>query len=136
MTKPAKIILGIITFLPMLFGICCLVYYMLMIKDLILLMPGSHNDPQVFMNTYMSRVFSGPLIMLVILSVITHLGLMIFYIIHVARLKLKSEGEKVMWILLFVFIGTIIYIIYFFMRVVPLRVADTISGQGSEENRY
>ena len=120
MTKPAKIFLGIITFLPLVFGICCLVYYLLAIRDMIMLMPVSPDDSRRFAQSYISHIFSGPLVTFAILSFVTHIGLMIYYIVHVVTYKVKTEGEKVMWILLFVFIGTIAFIIYFFMRVVPL----------------
>ncbi len=133
MTKSGKIILGILTFLPLVFGMCCLVYYLLMIKDIMLVMPVNRGDQQAFMRSYMSHIFSGPLMISMVLTVLTHLGLMIYYIVHVVSLRLRSEGEKVMWILLFIFIGTISYIIYFFMKVVPLPAPGTAGNSGDEQ---
>ena len=130
MTKSAKIFLGIITFLPLVFGICCVVYYMLAIRDMFLLMPVSPDDSRRFTQSYISHIFSGPLVMFAILSFVTHIGLMIYYIVHVVTYKVKTEGEKVMWILLFVFIGTIAFIIYFFMRVVPLPAPGVATNDG------
>jgi len=119
MSTPAKILLGIVTLLPMLFGICFLVYYLSIIKDMILSLPTNIGDQQMFVRDYMVHIFSGRLILCGVLSVITHVALMIYYILHVVNHKVKSEGEKIMWILLFIFIGTIPFIIYFFLRIVP-----------------
>ncbi len=124
MTKTAKTILGIITFLPLVFGICCIVYYILLIADMIKTMPVNPDESQRFARTYMMHFFSSPFIVFAILSFLTHIGLMIYYIVHVVTYKVKTEGEKVMWILLFIFIGSISFIIYFFMRVVPLPAPD------------
>ena len=98
-----------------------MVYYLLLIKDLFILLPQNRDNPQFFAQSYMAHIFSGPLITLGLLAFVTHIGLMVYYIIHVTTYKVKSEGEKIMWILLFVFIGSISFIIYFFMRVVPLQ---------------
>ena len=130
MTKSAKTILGIFTFMPLLLGMSCVVYYLLMIKDLMLVMPMTRADQQAFMRSYMTHFFSGPLMISIALTVLTHLGLMIYYIVHVVSLRLRSEGEKVMWILLFIFIGTISYIIYFFMKVVPLPAPNEAISSG------
>ncbi len=130
MTNTAKVFLGIITFLPLVFGICCLAYYIMMIKDMIVSMPVNPDESRRFAQSYVAHIFSGPLIMFAILSFVTHIGLMIYYIIHVVTYKVKTEGEKVMWILLFVFIGTIAFIIYFFMRVVPLPARGAAINDG------
>ena len=126
MSNSGKVILGIATFLPLIFGVCFLVYYISMVREMLLYLPNS-NDPQFFARNYMAHFFTGEFISLAILSLITHLGLMIYYIIHVVTHKIKSEGEKIMWILFFVFIGTVTFIIYYFMRVVPLPSGSTDS---------
>ena len=124
MSNSGKIILGIATFLPLIFGVCFLVYYVSMMREMFMLLPGS-DDPQFFARNYMAHLFSGEFIVLGILSFVTHLALMIYYIIHVVTHKIKSEGEKIMWILFFVFIGTVTFIIYYFMRVVSLPSTGT-----------
>jgi len=129
MTRSAKVLLGIATFLPLVFGACCLVYYIFAIRDMFVLMPVNPDDSRRFAQSYIAHIFSGPLVTFVILSFVTHIGLMIYYIVHVVTYKVKTEGEKVMWILLFVFIGTIAFIIYFFMRVVPLPARGSINNQ-------
>ena len=82
-------------------------------------LPLNGGDQRAFVHNYMAQIFSGHLIMLGILAVVAHVALVIYYIIHVVTHKIKSEGEKIMWILLFIFVGTIAFIIYFFLRILP-----------------
>ena len=119
MSTPAKILLGIFTLAPMFFGIWLLIDYIHLIKDMMLSLPVDAADQQAFVRNNMMHIFSGQFIMVCILAVVSHFALMIYYIIHAVTHKIKSEGEKVMWILLFIFIGTIAFIIYFFLRIVP-----------------
>jgi hypothetical protein len=119
MSNPGKVILGIVTFLPLIFGASFIVYYISMIREMLQYLPDS-SDPQFFARNYMAHFLPGEFVSLAVLSFVTHLGLMIYYIIHVVTHKIKSEGEKIMWILFFVFIGTVTFIIYYFMRVVPV----------------
>ena len=96
-----------------------------------MLLPVSPDNSRRFAQSYISHIFSGPLVLFTILSFVTHVGLMIFYIVHVVAYNVKSEGEKVMWILLFIFVGTIAFIIYFFMRVVPLPARSALNDPGT-----
>ncbi len=118
MSKGSKFFLGICTFLPFVFGILCLFYYISIVFELVGTI-SSIDDPREFLPVYFSKVFSWQLWTLVAGSLITHLSLMIYYIIHVVKNERKSEGLKIMWILLFIFIGAITYVIYFFVKIVP-----------------
>jgi len=118
MSKGSKILLGILTFLPIIFGIACFVYYFSMMMNMALEMPS--GEQPVLMHHYFARIFSMQYIMCILFGVTLHIGLMIYYIIHVVNHKVRSEGEKVMWILLFVFVGSIAYIIYFFIKIAPM----------------
>ena len=117
MLTNSKLLLGTCTFLPFIFGAIFLVYYILALKELFSMMPV--DDPQLVAHWYFTRVFSGTLLFLIVGAIITHISLMIWYILHVVKHGTKTEGEKVMWILLFVFIGTIPFIIYYFLKIVP-----------------
>lgn len=119
MSTPAKVLLGIFTLAPMFFGVWLLIDYIVLIKEMMLSLPLDAADQHEFMRNYMAHIFSGQFIIVCILAVVSHFALMIYYIVHVVSHKLKSEGEKVMWILLFIFVGTIAFIIYFFLRIVP-----------------
>jgi Phospholipase_D-nuclease N-terminal len=54
-----------------------------------------------------------------------HIGLMVYYIVHVIRNTAIRETERIIWILLFIFLSTLSFIIYFFMRIVP---EETVAG--------
>jgi hypothetical protein len=118
MSTGSKILLGFFTFLPLVFGIAWLVDYILLIVDLVTNIPVD-GDAQLYQQTYMLHFFSGTFLYLMLLSILTHIGLMIYYILHVVRYGAKSEGEKVMWILMFIFIGTLSFVVYYFMRALP-----------------
>ncbi len=118
MSQKSKFILGFFTFLPVIYGIIFLVCYLLFIKEIVLHL-DTVSDPQVLFKQYFTQILNPSVILFIIAAVITHFSLMIWYIVHVLKTGTKSEGEKVMWILLFIFIGTIANIIYFLVRIVP-----------------
>jgi len=117
MSSGSKTILGILTFLPIVFGMVFFVGYIFFIKDMVLNIPPD-NDPQVFFRQYFMHLFNPAVITGFIGYILLHFGLMIWYIIHVVKNGTRTEGEKVMWILLFIFIGTIGNIIYFLVKIV------------------
>jgi len=118
MSSGSKVVLGIFTFLPMILGICFLVGYLLFIKDVILNL-DPNTDPQYFAKYFLSHILSPGAIAGFIGYIILHFSLLIWYIAHVVRNGTKTEGEKVMWILLFIFIGSLGNIIYFLVRILP-----------------
>ena len=119
MSGGSKVLLGICTFLPVFLGMSLFVIYMSMLPDLFYqaLQPA---DPAEFMRLYFSKIFTGKVMVLFMLMIVTHISLIIYYILHAVKNVTKSEGEKIMWILLFVFIGTIPFLIYFFLKIVPM----------------
>ncbi len=59
----------------------------------------------------------GPLFMLGIIMGILSLGLLVFFIMHLVQNKNMEGIEKVIWILVFLFVGFVGYPIYWYMRV-------------------
>ena len=127
MSSGAKIILGIFTLLPIVFGIIFIVEYLFFIKDIILNI-NPDSDPQYFIKYLLSHLFSPAAIALFLSYILLHFGLMIWYIAHVVKNGTKTEGEKVMWILLFIFIGTIGNIIYFLVKVISAPAKRQVTG--------
>jgi len=119
MSNGAKIFLGICTFMPLFLGMCLVFVYLSILPDLIYHTSQS-GDPHEFVHLYFSKLFNFRFFALLMLLVIIKLSLIIYYIIHAVKYVTKSEGEKVMWILLFVFLGTIPFIIYYFLKIVPM----------------
>jgi hypothetical protein len=126
MSNGAKIFLGICTFMPLFLGICLVFVYLSILPDLIYHTSQS-GDPREFAHLYFSKLFTARFFAILLLLVVVKLSLIIYYIIHVVKHVTRSEGEKIMWILLFIFIGTIPFIIYFFLKIVPMP-ADKIAN--------
>jgi len=59
-----------------------------------------------------------PIVICYILLILCALSLLIFYIVHVVNNKSIESGERIMWILLFIFMGGIACPIYFFVRLI------------------
>ena len=127
MSTGGKIILGIATLLPIVFGVLFFVNYISMVIEMAT--SANMNGGGLDANHFISFMLSH-LAIYFVLAMSTHLALMIYYIVHVARHNPRSEAEKIMWILLFIFIGTIPFIIYFFLKVVAdKREEENTSGQ-------
>jgi hypothetical protein len=112
LSKGQKIFIAILTILPFLF-----VPYMIF-QIFSFVMTTVHNDsmnidpqPEVILSAVFSFIF--PIIMLSLLS----LGLFIFYIVHVAMNKSFDTSERIIWILLFLFVGIMVFPVYWFMRI-------------------
>jgi hypothetical protein len=119
MSKGSKIFLGICTFMPLFLGMCLLFIYLSILPDL-MYHTLQNNDPREFFHAYFSRIFTARFFIILMLLAIAKLSLIIYYIIHAVKHVTRSEGEKIMWILLFIFIGTIPFLIYFFLKIVPM----------------
>ncbi len=117
MSKGSKALIGILTFLPIVLGLAFMFYYLMMIKDIVLSMPQD-GDPQIFLRNNILSFINTPIILLILSMIGLHIFLLVYYIVHAAKYS-ANQSEKVLWILLFIFIGTIAFIIYFFMKIIP-----------------
>lgn len=119
MSNGSKVFLGICTFMPIFLGMCLLFIYLSILPGLMSRALQS-SDPGELFHAYFSMIFTARFFIILMLLAIVKLSLIIYYIIHAVKHVTRSEGEKVMWILLFIFIGTIPFIIYFFLKIVPV----------------
>jgi hypothetical protein len=112
MNRNQSILLGVFTFLPfilfpiILFQVFGFVMNMVAANEY----GGEPEASEVIMGI---SSFIVPIIIAGLLS----LGLTIFYIIHAAMNKKLESIEQVMWILLFIFFGIIVFPIYWFIRI-------------------
>jgi hypothetical protein len=122
MTRTARNILGICTPLPLL---CIAAFYLNYLFTLVVYMPANVSrwagDPNhvAFIHDMMKEVLSPIMIACLAIAIGGYIGLLIFYIKHIITNKPKAEWEMVMWILLFIFFGSIAELIYFFLRITP-----------------
>lgn len=114
MNNSNKLLLGILTFLPI---ILISIYFYRFFSMLLYHLPELQNNSHEVPINFIRSVF-GAFIFL-ILAVIIKLGLMIYYIIHASDNINNDNTKKIIWILILVFIGTIGNIIYYFMEILP-----------------
>lgn len=106
-----SILIGIFTFLPfILFPIILFQIFGFVIN---MVAANEYGEPEASDVLMRISSFIIPIILVGLLS----LGLLIFYIIHAAMNKKIESIEQIMWILLFVFFGIIVFPIYWFIRI-------------------
>ena len=124
MKKSAKTILGICTFG---YFVLVIVFVCIMISTMLNTMPmldDMNRHPEVFPRQFFQNILH--VLPLAIILGISWLSLLIYYIVNAATLKTITTGERVMWILLFVFFKSIAFIVYFFVRIVPQPEPDNL----------
>lgn len=128
MTRSKKIFLGVLSVIPILLTIALLIYLFTgFIPQMISMDQQYGNDvpPMVAI----SHVF-GFVLFAVILSLF-HLGLLIYFIIHAINNKRVKSDERIIWILLFIFVHTISFIVYWAMRIWPDEKAEEIPASSN-----
>jgi hypothetical protein len=114
MTQGKKIWLGILSFLPIIFTVILLVYvFTTFIPEMIRLDGLEHDDEQAI--SFFSNFL--PFIILAILSSLLMLGLKIYFIFHAVSNEQVRKEERIVWILLFIFMGAVAFPIYWIIRI-------------------
>lgn len=116
MSQSAKIILGVFTFLPFLF------FIMFIVKILSLIMYAISNGGNVDEKEMLFNQIA-PMVIYIILFSFLSLVLLIYYIIHLVNNKAAESTEKVIWVLLFIFFGIIVFPVYWYLRVWRIKEA-------------
>lgn len=127
MSKNKKILLGILTFLPLVFLIIYLVVFFTFFASIPFEEPHIvEDDPATFI-----RAIFGAVIWIFIAALLG-LAMMIYYLMHASRNVKIKETERIIWILVLVFANTVGSIVYFFMHIVPLEE----NSQDTEVQNY
>ncbi|MDE3249791.1 MAG: PLDc N-terminal domain-containing protein [Bacteroidota bacterium] len=121
MTKSRKLLLGILTLLPIVLTIVFLASFFSFFIGMI----RSGGDEQMAQEWILGN-FLWIVLMSVILGLL-HLGLLIYFIVHAINNGLVSSNERIVWILVFIFVGTIGMPIYWYLRI--WRADDTPARQ-------
>lgn len=114
MTRTKKIWIGILSVLPMLSVFIFIIY---MLTTFTTFPFAEMEDGDVPPPWVISRII-GFVITGVILAFL-HLGLMIYFIIHAMSNPQVKNEERIIWILVFIFINTIGFPIYWAIRIWP-----------------
>ena len=108
MSRAGKIFLGILTCLPFVFFA---IYLSLFLQFFFEVWRYHRSDPQaVFFQMLPSFVF-------IALLVVAKVGLLVYYIIHAINNKRIDPTERLVWVLVFVFVGIIGFPIYWYARI-------------------
>ncbi len=115
MSKSKKTWLGILSFLPIISGIVILIYMFTGFLPTMMRLEqeGSQDNPIAVFSTL------GPFLVIILLAIVLHIGLLIYFIIHaINNTRVKNE-ERIIWILVFLFASSIGFPIYWGIRIWP-----------------
>jgi TM2 domain-containing membrane protein YozV len=108
MSKNIKLLVGLLTLLPL---IGFAFYIWTFIKIVTSIASAGAPDSVALSSDFVS-IFT-----MLLLTVLMSIGLLVFYIVHAVKNKSLTSDERLMWILLFVFISTIAFMIYWALRI-------------------
>jgi TM2 domain-containing membrane protein YozV len=108
MSKNIKLLVGLLTLLPF---IGFAFYIWTFIKIFMSIASSGAPDSMAISSNFVS-IFT-----ILLLTVLMSIGLLVFYIVHAVKNKSLTSDERLMWILLFVFISTIAFMIYWALKI-------------------
>lgn len=111
LSKPQKIALLIFTLLPLV--MVPYIFYQIFHFIMETIETSEHHEPSETVIIAGILSFIVPVLILSFISFALH----IVYIVHAALNKTIDQSEKIIWILIFIFFGTIPFIIYWFLRI-------------------
>lgn len=111
MSKNRKLILGLLSILPI---IMMFIYFVVLFSNFFYFFPQLHNSGE-FPSEFF-RHFLGILVIILLMTFL-HIGLLIYYIIHLVNNNSIDPTERIVWILIFVFAGMVGFPIYWYMRI-------------------
>lgn len=110
MSRSSKILIGIFSFLPLIMALIIIGQVLTMLPDFFY-WDKHEPDPYVVFGTMWPIIITG------IATAILKLAALIYFIIHMLNNKLVQTGERVIWVLVFIFTGGIGFPIYWYMRI-------------------
>lgn len=115
MTRAQKVFVGILAFLPLVAVAALMIYFFTTFFPDIIRMDHEHGElpPEFIFGNMMGFIVS------VIILCFLQIGLMIYFIIHAINNKKVKSEERIIWVLLFIFVNTISYPIYWGLRIWP-----------------
>ena len=128
MSHSSKILLGILSLVPIALLIFMFAYmFMYFIPEMIRLEElGAEPDAKSIIQTF------GSFFVFIILINVLYLGFMIYFIVHVVKDKNASSEDRLLWILLLIFLNIIVFPIYWYFRIWRPRSM----GTGKIESSY
>jgi uncharacterized membrane protein YjjP (DUF1212 family) len=124
MSKTGKIVLGIVSFLPILLFATYIAFFIGLFTSVFRegIQQQSGRPPEFIMNNV------GLLMAIVPLLIVTSLGLLIYYIVHIMNNTRLQSTERLIWIFIIIFTSMIGYPIYWYMQIWKAPVAPAYSS--------
>ena len=120
MTKSNKVLTGIFAFLPLVllavYLISIATFFLRFFKDIQL-----HNGIEEFPLAGAAG-FIGIIVSAVLLGLLS-LGVMVYFMVHAINNTTINRDERIVWILVFIFVGSVTFPIYWYMRIWKQREA-------------
>lgn len=114
MTKEKKILLGILSFLPILlfafyFYNTILFFWHFVVES------GWNKPPEEFVYPDIRKI-AGIVITGILLGLLL-LGVFVYFLIHAINNQFINRDERIIWILVFIFVGMITFPLYWYLRI-------------------
>lgn len=124
LNKPAKIILGILTYLPLIFGIGSFVFTLHQIISVVV-----SEDPvmPLMLFSYLTHVIPYFLILFPL-----YLGLGIFYLVHIIRNNYFDSEKRILWIVVLFILHAIAMPVYWYVHIWK----DDSSGKSEPDTAF
>ena len=113
MTKNKKVLIGIVAFLPLIFFLIYMGTFISYILDTVRY--EALGDGEELPTQFVSNMI-GIVVSAVIMGLLS-LGVLVFFIVHCINNTVVTSDERIMWILLFIFVGMVVFPIYWYMKV-------------------
>jgi heme/copper-type cytochrome/quinol oxidase subunit 2 len=110
MSRSSKIFIGFLSFLPIVLSV---VLFITMFFQFFNLAQLENQDAE----TREAFWIFGPFFMIVMILFLLSIGLLVYFIIHIARNKKADSTERAIWILAIVLGGIVTYPIYWYMKI-------------------
>ena len=112
MSTNKKILIGILSFLPLILFIG----YFVLIFGFVFTMASNPTaaettDPEIFIGSFIG------MFAMMGLMVVSTFGLLIYFIMHIVNNSKLDDNERLVWILITVFLGFIAYPIYWYVKI-------------------
>ncbi len=115
MSKNKKILIGIFSILPLLLFV---IYMVSMVSFFIFFFRETAvhgKDPEDFFYTGFGNM-AGMIVTMVLLGLLS-LGVMVYFLVHAINNQFLKSDERLVWILVFIFVGMVSFSIYWYMRI-------------------
>ncbi len=110
MSRSSKSIIGLLSFFPLIIAAVSIILVINLIPQFIE-WDNHMPDHQTVLSTLCTLIIAA------LISCLISLGLLIYFLIHMLNNKKLDSGEKVVWILAFLFVGVVGYPVYWYMRI-------------------